>query len=154
MLGVKHGEYNLWKLLSAIRITRYKSLYSKSIIFSGLYGVNTNIYQMEVATGNLTNLTNQNSGTYSLVDMSQDRSKMIYSYSDYQTPRDLYYSNVSAFKPIQLTDLNPGFKDKFHLATGETVKWNSTDGLEIEGVLHLPDGYSKKDKNAFLYPFG
>jgi len=123
---------------------------SKKIVFSGLQGVFTNIFQLDVASGMITNLTNKEKGTYSLVDMSNDRSKMIYSYTDHQTPRDLFYSNALKFNPVQLTNLNPDFKNSFNLATAEFIKWQSTDGLEIEGVLYLPEGNSKKNKNPFL----
>lgn len=136
--------------IGSIRSRYFWTPDSKAIIFSGLEGVYTNIFNLDVATGNITNLTNQKKGTYSLADLNKDRTKMIYSYSDHQTPRDLYTSNVTSFNPVRLTELNPGFKDKFNLATAEAIKWQSKDGLEIEGVLYLPHDYSKKDKNHFL----
>ena len=136
--------------IGSIRSRYFWTPDSKTVIFSGLEGAFTNIFEVDVATGNLTNLTNQKKGTYSLVDLNKDRTKMLYSYSDHQTPRDLYTSNVTSFNPVRLTDLNPGFKDKFNLASAEVIKWQSKDGLEIEGILYLPDNYSKKDKNHFL----
>lgn len=138
------------KFIGNIRSRTFWSNDSKSIYFSGLQGVVTNIYKLDIASGTFNNITTMKSGSYSLVDMSADRSKMIYSYSDHQTPRDLYLSNSSSLDPTKMTDLNPGFKDKFLLATAEPIQWESTDGLEIEGMLYLPDGYEKKDKNQFL----
>ena len=138
------------KFIGSIRSQYFWTPDSKSLIFSGLQGVNTNIFKLNIASGELSNLTNQENGTYSLVDMSADRTKMIYSYTDYQTPRNLYHSEVTNFKPTQLTDLNPGFKDKYILAKAETISWESTDGLEIEGVLYLPNGHSSKGKSQFL----
>jgi len=138
------------KFIGSIQSRYFWTPDSKSIIFSGLEGVYTSIFNLDVASGNITNLTNQKKGTYSLVDMNKDRTKMIYSYTDHQTPRDLYASSIASFQPTRLTNLNPGFNDKFHLAGAEIIKWQSKDGLEIEGILYLPMDYSKKDKNHFL----
>jgi dipeptidyl aminopeptidase/acylaminoacyl peptidase len=44
-------------------------------------------------------------------------------------------------RPVRLTDANPGFADTFALADMRVVRWRSTDGTEIEGLLHLPIGY-------------
>lgn len=123
---------------------------SKSLIFSGLQQTVTNIFKIDVSSGVLENLTQSEKGTHRLYGLSQDRSKMIYAYSDHKTPNDLYYSNVENFNPVSLTDLNPEFKEKFNLASAESIKWKSSDGLEIEGILYLPEGYNKKDDNHFL----
>ena len=123
---------------------------SKEIFFSGLTGVFTNIFKLNLNSGDVTNITNKKKGTYRLMDMSEDRTQMIYSYSDHQTPGDLHYSKVSDFQPVSLTQLNPDFKVNFTLANAEVVKWKSEDGLEIEGLLYLPEGYSKDNDNHFL----
>jgi dipeptidyl aminopeptidase/acylaminoacyl peptidase len=138
------------KFIGSIRSRYFWTPDGKAIIFSGLKGVYTSIYNLDVATGNITNLTNQNKGTYSLIDLNKERTKMIYSYTDHQTPRDLYASSIASFQPNKLTDLNPGHKEKFNLANAEPIKWQSKDGLEIEGMLYLPKDYSKKEQSQFL----
>jgi dipeptidyl aminopeptidase/acylaminoacyl peptidase len=138
------------KFIGNIRSRVYWSPDSKALYFSGLQGVVTNIYKLDVASGALNNLTKKTSGSYNLADMSADRTTMIYSYSDHQTPVDLFYSNTTNFDPTRLTDLNPGFKDNFLMATAEPIQWKSADGLEIEGMLYLPEDYKKKDKSQFL----
>jgi dipeptidyl aminopeptidase/acylaminoacyl peptidase len=71
---------------------------------------------------------------------------MVYSFSDFDTPPDLYTSSVEEFKPIRLTDANPWIKKDLLLAAGKVVRWKSKDGLEIEGLLFLPPGHQPGKK--------
>ena len=134
----------------SLRSNFYWTPDSKSIIFSGLQRTVTNIFKLDTDSGSLENLTNSEKGTYRITGITGDRNTMIFSYSDHQTPNDLYLTSVESFNPVRLTDLNPNFQDKFHMAKAETIKWQSSDGLEIEGILYLPEEYSKKDDNQFL----
>lgn len=126
----------------------YWSPDGKSILFSGQQGVNSNIYRLDVASGAYTNISN-GMGTWRILGMSKDRNKMILSFSDYDTPTDLYFSDVSSFQPNQLTELNPWITKEIELAKMETTKWNSKDGLEIEGLLFSP-GKATSEKAPFL----
>lgn len=120
----------------------------KSILLSGQQGVNSNVYRLDVASGAYTNISN-GVGTWRILGMNKDRNKMILSFSDYDTPTDLYFSDVSSFQPNQLTKLNPWVEKEIELAKMETTKWNSKDGLEIEGLLFSP-GKASSEKAPFL----
>jgi dipeptidyl aminopeptidase/acylaminoacyl peptidase len=112
----------------------------RALLFNGQQGADTYLFKMDVDTGNFQALAKQ-PGTFSASSFSRDRTKMVYSFSDFDTPGDLWVSPVDRLEPVRLTDANPGFQQKFSLASMRVVRWRSRDGVEIEGLLHLPVGY-------------
>ena len=123
---------------------------SRTILFTGLQRTNANLFRLDVASGAVTQVTNV-TGTLQAQSFSKDRSKMVYSFGDLTTPPDLYTSPTDRFDPTRLTTANPGVTaDSLLLARAEVVRWNSTDGLEIEGVLLLPPGYTPSERLPLL----
>lgn len=110
-----------------------------TLYFSGLQGTDRNLYRLDVGSGRVTQVTDV-TGSLSPASFSADATRMAYTYQDLRTPPDLYVSPTSALEPTRLTELNPGLTEEVALARGRTVRWRSTDGTEIEGILILPDG--------------
>ena len=119
---------------------------SQSLIFSGQQGTNSNLFRMDVSTGVVEALTNVE-GTLrsSSTSFSGDRTKYAYSFSDFDSPGDLYVGSVTGGEPVRLTDANPQIRN-LSLADMKILQWNSHDGMEIEGLLHLPPGYEENIK--------
>ncbi len=92
---------------------------------------------IDVATGQVAGVTRVR-GTLRALAFSKDRSRMVYSFSDFDTPTDLYVSSVDELDPVRLTNANPWIEDEILLAKAEIVRWKSKDGMEIEGVFYLP----------------
>ena len=113
---------------------------SRYLLFNGAQGTNSNLFRMDVSNGNVRQLTNVE-GSFGASSFSKDRRKMVYSFSDFDTPGDLYASTVDRFEPVRLTEANPGFEEKFLLADMKLIQWQSKNDFEIEGLLHLPPGY-------------
>ncbi len=113
---------------------------SRHVLFNGQQGTDTHLFRMNVETGVFEQLTKM-PGTFNAQSYSRDRSRLVYSFSDFDTPADLWSSSVEPWEPVRLTDANPGFEQKIALAPMRVVTWKSTDGTEIEGLLHLPVGY-------------
>ena len=138
-----------YHLLSGDFEGRIRSLFwtpdSKSILFSALQRTNTNLYKLDVKKKSIQQITNK-VGSLSANSFSKDRKKFVYTYSNFDTPSDLFTANVGKFKPTRLTDANPWIKKEIKLAKGEVIGWNSKDGLEIEGLLYLPESYKKGEK--------
>jgi dipeptidyl aminopeptidase/acylaminoacyl peptidase len=118
---------------------------SKSIYFSGLQRTDSNLFRLDVASGDVDQLT-QVVGSLGVSSMSKDRSKMVFSRSDFQTPADLWVSATHNFNPVRLTDANPWVREKLDLASGQVIEWKSSDGLTIEGLLFLPPGHKDGDR--------
>lgn len=117
----------------------------KSLLFNEGRRTNLNLYRTDIATGKIHDVTNVE-GTLRVLAFSKDRTKMVYSYSDFDTPPDLYASSVGKLNPIRLTSTNPWIEKELLLAKGEVVRWKSKDGMEIEGVLYVPGNHKEGKK--------
>ena len=62
---------------------------------------------------------------------------------------EVFVSPVKDFAPKYLTNLSEQWKD-FRLATREVIRWNSTDGTPIEGILIKPADYDASRKYPLL----
>ncbi len=108
-----------------------------SLLFNESRRTDLNVYRVDINTGVITEVTKV-SGTLRVLDLSRDQTRMVYSYSDFDTPPDLYVSPVSEFSPVRLTNANPWIEEEILLAKSEIVRWKSKDEMEIEGVLYVP----------------
>jgi dipeptidyl aminopeptidase/acylaminoacyl peptidase len=115
---------------------------SSTILFTGHWRTNSNLYKIDVGTGQYKQMTDV-SGTFQASSFSKDRKKMVYSFSDFDTPSDIYTSPVDTYEPIRLTNANPWITEEILLASMEVIRWKSVKDYEIEGLLHLPAGYTK-----------
>ena len=118
---------------------------SKYILFTGLVRTNSNLYKINISTGEIIQVTNVKGSLYAS-SFSKDRKKMVYLFSDFDTPPDLYVSSTEKFKPVRLTDANSWIKKEILLAKAKIIRWKSKDRLEIEGIFYLPPDYNGKKK--------
>lgn len=63
----------------------------RKILFGARQGTNSNLFQLDVGSGEVEQLTNLE-GSLSVASFSRDRTKMAYSFHDFDTPSDLYAS--------------------------------------------------------------
>jgi dipeptidyl aminopeptidase/acylaminoacyl peptidase len=129
---------------------------SEAILFTGLQKTNTNLYGLTVPTGTVSQLTRVE-GNLSVSSFSKDRTRFVYTYSDFDTPADLWTARVgdriTADAPsggTRLTQANPTIESEIALAKGEVVRWRSRDGTEIEGILYLPHGHDRAGRLPLL----
>lgn len=88
----------------------------------------------------ITGATDENYFNFVLGD---DSRTLIYEYSTASTPTQWYRARLDGAKieaPVQLTDLNPGFKDKT-IAKTEILHWKGANDDDVEGILYYPDNY-------------
>ncbi|MFP8487769.1 S9 family peptidase [Gracilimonas sp. Q87] len=120
------------------------------LYFSGTVKTNTNLFSLNIETGEVTQHTDM-SGTLRVADLDKDRSTVLFTKEDVVTPTDLYVADLSELNnPTRLTDLNPMVQDSLILAEYEVIKWESTDGLEVEGIKYLPPELENNQKAPFL----
>jgi len=117
----------------------------KSLLFNEPRRTNLNLFRIDIATGKVQDVTNIK-GTLRALAFSKDRTKMVYSYSNFNTPPDLYVSSLRNFNPVRLTKANPWIKKEILLAKGKVIRWKSKDGMEIEGVIYMPGNHKKGKK--------
>ncbi|MCJ7682525.1 MAG: S9 family peptidase, partial [Candidatus Aminicenantes bacterium] len=116
---------------------------SRFLLFNGQQGTNTNLFKIDTKTGEVVQLTDI-TGSLRVAGFSRDRKTMVYSFSDFDTPTDVYASSVSDFSPIRLTDANPWVEKKLLLADMKVIQWKSTNDMTIEGLLHIPQNPGEK----------
>jgi dipeptidyl aminopeptidase/acylaminoacyl peptidase len=122
----------------------------KTLYFSGTVKTNTNLFSINTENGEVKQHTDI-SGTLRVVDFNRDRSRILFTKEDIVTPTDLYVAEIDQLDdPTRLTDLNPMVRDSLILADYEIISWESSDGLEIEGIKYLPQGSEKNEKAPFL----
>ncbi|MGH9684148.1 MAG: S9 family peptidase [Candidatus Acidiferrales bacterium] len=88
----------------------------------------------------ITGATDENYFNFVLGD---DSRTLIYEYSTASIPTQWYRARLDGAKieaPAQLTDLNPGFKDKT-IAKTEILHWKGANDDDVEGILYYPDNY-------------
>ena len=77
----------------------------------------------------------------SAVDIASDGSAMAIQGEDRTTVAEIYSKPRGADAPQRITDMTAQVADWGDLGSRETVRWESEDGAEIEGVLMKPAGY-------------
>lgn len=112
----------------------------KSILFNESRRTNSNLYRMDIETGEVTAVTDV-TGSFRAIAFSKDRKKMVYSFSNFTLPSDIYVSPVGDLKPVRLTNANQWINEEILLAKSDVIRWKSKGGMEIEGVFSLPGNY-------------
>ncbi len=120
----------------------------KTIYFSANVLEANEVFAADVATGIVQQAT-KFGNSINVTEISRDGKAFVGTMTSDQQPAELYFAsaNYASFK--RLTAHNSWLKD-YSLAASEVVKWKSKDGLEIEGVLTKPAGYTEGAKVPFL----
>ena len=116
------------------------------LFFNGTQGLNSNVYRVNAETGEVDQITDLDGSTRAS-HWSADRSRFVYTFSDYDTPSDIWVGNADGTPANRITDANPQLAD-LQMATMRPTTWVSTDGTEIEGLVHLPADYD----DSHVYP--
>lgn len=114
----------------------------KGLLFNEVHGTNTNLYRINAVTGELEAVTGK-TGTFRVEGYSRDLSRIVYSFNDFDTPKDLYTSDLTGENAVRLTCANAWVEKELLLPIGKTVSWESRDGTAIEGILLLPGDYQE-----------
>jgi len=118
---------------------------SRFILFNGQQGTDSNVFRIDAESGGIQKITDIK-GTLRAGGFSSNRKMMAYSFTDFDSPPDIYVSPVDEFKSTRLTEANPWVESELSLASMTLVRWKSKKGFEIEGLLHLPAGHTPGDK--------
>jgi dipeptidyl aminopeptidase/acylaminoacyl peptidase len=112
----------------------------RTIYFASGIGLNTQLFSTDVRSGKLERLSDyRGAGTI----VQDDRTGLyIIQFSDPEYPREIFIAKSvrelrNRNRWTKLTDTNPVL-DEIRLGAYETVRWRSTDGKIIEGLLVVP----------------
>lgn len=118
------------------------------ITFLSSQRVTSQLYSFEVSTGNISRLTT-GEHVVSAPAFSRDGKIVAMMLQDDRNPADVAVASAPAWKLRRITRTNV-VVDSLKLGKAETIRWKSTDGLEIEGLLLYPSDYSPGKKYPFL----
>lgn len=117
---------------------------SKTIYFSEGLGVDQHLFALSVADGKLAQLTRETGVLGGTLD--RDSGLFLLRFTDPTTPPDYYVARPETVgqraRWVRVSNGNPQVAG-LQLAEYETVRWRSSDGQMVEGILVKPLGYEK-----------
>jgi dipeptidyl aminopeptidase/acylaminoacyl peptidase len=115
---------------------------SKTIYFNDGVGVDGHWFAVNVADGKVTQLTRERGTIGGSFD--DETGLLLLSVNDPYNPTDYYVARPETLgeraRWVRVSNANPQVA-QFQLGEYETVRWKSTDGTMVEGVLVKPVGY-------------
>src|SRR5258705_587077 len=125
----------------------------KTLYFSANVLEANEIFSADVATERVTQVS-KTGASANITEISRDGNTIVGTLSLSNGPAEIYKSNLKFTQPVVLTSHNRWLSN-YALAETEIVKWKSKDGMEVEGLLIKPVGYSEGSKvPALLNPHG
>ena len=121
----------------------------KSLFFAEAHGADLHVMALPV-DGSAPTAVIQASGMASAgVHLNPSRSHFGWAWETFDRPPEAMVAPVAGKTPTQVSRVNPA---EHFPATGETrvVRWKSSDGQEVEGLLTLPVGYAPGRKCPLL----
>jgi len=119
------------------------------IYFPAYQGMSRHLFRIDPATRKITQITRGDGWVLRGGSLSQDGTRIAFSFVDATHYPEIYYSEVNNFAPKKLTDFSAQLKD-WKLSTKEPIKWKSKDGVEITGVLIKPADFDPEKKYPLL----
>ncbi|NIM90722.1 MAG: prolyl oligopeptidase family serine peptidase [Candidatus Aminicenantes bacterium] len=120
----------------------------KSIYFTANMGVHSEIFSLRLKDLKLKQLTDGNHAIYGF-DYNPKTDTLLYEVSSPQNPDTFWMMDQKSRAARMIHDPHPELKD-FKLAEYEAVRWKSTDGKEVEGILIYPVDFEKGKRYPLL----
>src|SRR5262245_61475267 len=112
---------------------------SKRLYFSEPKGTGTQIYVLDVAANRIEEMKSS-TAVYTGFDLNRSGTSFGMVRQTADTPGDAFFATVADFTPVQISRANADLKIPA-LGRTEVIRWKSTDGREIEGLLTYPIGF-------------
>jgi len=117
---------------------------SKRLYFSEAKGTGTQIYAIDVAANRLEEIK-ASPAVYTGIDLNATGTMFGFVRQTSDSPPEVFVASVSNLSPIQVSKANTDLKMPA-IGKTEVVRWKSTDGRDIEGLLTYPVGYKAGQK--------
>jgi dipeptidyl aminopeptidase/acylaminoacyl peptidase len=115
----------------------------KSIYFTEAKKTETGFYSLDVATNKISEV-GKTVGVFS-VTINSTGTMFGMTWQNAVLPPEVYVSGVNNLSPVTISKVNTELA-KMTMPKTEVIKWKSTDGREIEGLLTYPIGYQAGQK--------
>jgi len=120
----------------------------RRIYFSEAKGTGTQIYSVDVAANRIEEVK-ATTAVYGALSLNQTGTAFAFVRQTSDTPAEAFVAPVNDFTPVQVSRANAELRLP-PVGRTEVVRWKSTDGKEIEGLLTYPAGYRAGQKVPLL----
>ncbi|MFQ5926645.1 MAG: S9 family peptidase [Terriglobia bacterium] len=124
---------------------------SKTIYFSGGIGVNRHFFALSVPEGGLRQITQEVGATFGGLD--RDSGLFLLRFTDSTHPADYYVVEPERLGERaawqRVSNANPQVAE-LALGSYETLRWRSTDGTQVEGLLVKPVRYEQGQRYPLI----
>ncbi|MEK6299618.1 MAG: S9 family peptidase [Acidobacteriota bacterium] len=120
----------------------------KRILFNEARGTGTQIYAASVDTGSVIELS-KGAAVYSSISLNRSGTKIGFAMQSADRPAEACVASVDSFSPVKVSSVNAGLPN-LPLGRTEVVRWKSTDGLDVEGLLTYPANYESGKRAPLL----
>jgi dipeptidyl aminopeptidase/acylaminoacyl peptidase len=110
--------------------------------------VGSQIYSVDVAAGEVRPLT-EGTDYYSDLCVSQDGKCVAFVRENSHEPPEVHFTTLAEFRPKRLTRVDAR-RDNWPKIETDIMRWQSFDGMEIEGLVHKPLGYKPGQRYPLL----
>jgi dipeptidyl aminopeptidase/acylaminoacyl peptidase len=111
----------------------------KKIYFGETRGTSSRIYSLDVNSNAITEL-NKGPEVISGPSLNRSQTTLGFTLQSNDKAPEAYVSRISTFSPVQVSRANVDLP-KLPVGKTEVIKWKSSDGLEVEGLLTYPVNY-------------
>ena len=116
----------------------------KRLYFTEAKGTGTRLYAVDV-TANKSAEINETDEVITTVNLNRAGTMLGFVKQNPETPPEAFVSRIDKYAPVQISRANADMP-KMPLGKTEVIRWKSTDGKEIEGLLTYPVGYQAGQK--------
>ncbi|MFN2502053.1 MAG: prolyl oligopeptidase family serine peptidase [Pyrinomonadaceae bacterium] len=120
----------------------------RKIIFSEAKGTGTSIYEADVAAGTVKEIKHSRA-VINAISMAKDGSAYTFVIQSSEKPPEVGLIRAGEENLTQISRANSELA-KMPVGRTEVIKWKSTDGRDIEGLLTYPVGYVAGTKVPFI----
>jgi beta-galactosidase len=124
------------------------SVDGSKLYFTELQGTNLKLIAMSLK-GQPVEISRGDGMSFGSVFLNARRAAFGFSWETLNKAPEAYVSSVDHFEPMQISHIQPEL-EKVPLGRSEVIRWKSSDGQEIEGLLTYPVGYEKGKRYPLL----
>jgi dipeptidyl aminopeptidase/acylaminoacyl peptidase len=120
----------------------------KQIYFAETRGTVSRVSALDVASGAVTEI---NKGNEVLGSFSLNRNRTVLGFTMQASDKapEAFVSSMSNFAPVQISRANADLP-KLQMGKTDVLRWKSSDGLDVEGLLTYPVGYKSGTRVPLL----
>ena len=119
------------------------------VYFNALQRTAAHLFRLDPQTGKTVRITQPDNLLAGSASLSRDSRMLAFTASSPTSLNEVFITDTNKFIPRVLTNMTEQTKNLI-LGTREVVKWKSTDGAEIEGVLIKPADFDPAKKYPLL----